>query len=153
MRVSPSQHLAMRDSMFAFVHHVHYLVRDLDAIVDFMSANFEMSPITDEVGSSDHELRESIREARFKVGETIIEFTESLDPESKYGKRLAEHGPHVMHVAWGVRSLDQASARLTANGTRHKVKTGPRGYRTINVDLAEALGTHFQLAEEASQAP
>ena len=134
--------------MFAYVHHVHYLVRDLNAIVDFMSANFGMSPLAEEDGEpTAHELRESIREARFKVGETLIEFTEALDPESKYGKRLAECGPHVMHVAWGVRSLDEASARLAANETKHSVKNGPRGYRTINVDLAEALGTHFQLAE------
>lgn len=134
--------------MFTYVHHVHYLVRDLDATVDFMSANFGMSPLTDEEGGpAAHESRESIREARFRVGETLIEFTEALDPESKYGKRLAEHGPHVMHVAWGVRSLDEASARLKANGAKHAMKSGPRGYRTINVDLADALGTHFQLAE------
>lgn len=136
-------------SEFAFVHHVHYLVADLDATVRFMESAFGMRPIADDAGRAPtHRASESIREVSYRVGETLIEFTQPLVEDSKYGRRLAEHGPHVMHVAWGVASLAGLSERLVAHGVRHELKAGPRGYRTINVDLHDASGTHFQLAED-----
>jgi catechol 2,3-dioxygenase-like lactoylglutathione lyase family enzyme len=137
------------DHAFTFVHHVHYLVSDLDATVRFMESAFGMRPIPDDVGRSpSHGVAEAIREVSYRAGETLIEFTQPLVADSKYGRRLAEHGPHVMHVAWGVPSLDRAGERLSAEGVTHQTKAGPRGYRTINVSLADAFGTHFQLAED-----
>jgi len=134
--------------VFTFVHHVHYLVSDLDAIVDFLDRSFGMRPLAaDASPGEDHADKEAIREARYQVGATLIEFTMPLQADSKYGRRLADHGPHVMHVAWGVPSLDEASTRLAAGGVRHRSQVGPRGYRTLNIDLEDSLGTHIQLAE------
>lgn len=132
--------------MFTHVHHVHYLVSDLEETIEFMEQAFGLHPVTDESAAPRHADEEGIREAQYRVGETLVEFTQPLVAESRYGRRLAEHGPHVLHVAWGVPSIDDASASLSDAQVPHAVKAGPRGYRTINIDLAASGGIHVQLA-------
>ena len=132
--------------MFKFVHHVHYVVRDRDAIVDYIEKNFGMKPEKLVV----YEDR-GMKDALYQVGPTLIEITEPLTPDSGIGQHLAKHGPGVYHVAWGVENLPQVAQDLAAKGNKLRgaggITQSPRGYLTANIEPESSLGLWFQLAE------
>ena len=47
--------------------------------------------------------------AIYKVGPTNFEVTEPLDPDSAMGRYLAQQGPGVYHLAWGVDDVQQVA--------------------------------------------
>ena len=135
--------------MFTSVHHVHYVVRNRDAMVAYIEKNFGLKPTNQEV----HPGRG--KDAMYKVGTTLIELTEPLDPNSPMAKQLAASGPGVWHVAWRVPSVRQAAKELAAKGNKLRGEGGltqsPRGYTTVNIDQASSLGVWFQLAQGAAK--
>jgi methylmalonyl-CoA/ethylmalonyl-CoA epimerase len=132
--------------MFNFVHHVHYVVRDRDAMVDYIEKNFGMKPNKLEVHSD-----RGMKDALYEVGPTLIEITEPLDPSSGIGRHLAQNGPGVYHVAWGVDNLRQVAQDLATKGNKLRGQDGitqsPRGYITANIDPDSSHGLWFQLAQ------
>ena len=132
--------------MFNSVHHIHYVVTDHDAMVEYIRANFGMEPEDLNVIEG-----RGMKDALYRAGETLIEITEPLDPDSGIGRHLAEHGPGVYHVAFGVDNIQQVAADLAAKGNTMRGEGGvtqsPRGYTTANIDPASSLGLWFQLAE------
>lgn len=132
--------------MFKGVHHVHFVVKNRDEMVAYIEKNFGLNPEKMEV----HEER-GMKDALYHAGETLIEITEPLDPESGIAKHLAEHGPGVYHVAWTVDDVRGKAQDLMAAGNKMRGEAGvtqsPRGYTTSNIDPASSLGVWFQLAE------
>ena len=132
--------------MFNSVHHIHYVVTDRDQMVEYIRANFGMEP------EDLHTIEDrGMKDALYRVGETLIEITEPLDPDSGIGQHLAEHGPGVYHVAFGVDDIRQVASDLAAKGNSMRgdggVTQSPRGYTTANIDPASSHGLWFQLAE------
>ena len=137
--------------MFKYVHHVHYVVRDLDAMLDYLEQNFGMKP-NHRRNYEAKGLKAKSKEANYdNIGQTTIQISQPLDDTSHMGKHLKEHGPGVFHVAWGVDSVHAAAIELAAKGNKLGGKDGtgrsPRGYPTCNIDPASSLGVWFQLAE------
>jgi catechol 2,3-dioxygenase-like lactoylglutathione lyase family enzyme len=135
--------------MFTSVHHVHYVVRNRDAMVAYIDKNFGLKPVT----LADHPGRG--KDAMYKVGTTLIELTEPLDPNSAMAKSLARNGPGVWHVAWRVPSVRKAAKDLAAKGNKLRGQGGltqsPRGYTTVNIEPDSSLGVWFQLAQGAAK--
>ena len=131
--------------MFQYVHHVHYVVHDRDAMVMYLEKNFGMKPDHLSEGGL-HE-----KEALYDLGETTIQISEPLDSTSITGKYLAAHGPGVLHVAWAVDNIRKVAKQLAANGNKmldkDGIKQSPLGYLTSNIDPASSHGLWFQLAE------
>ena len=132
--------------MFNFVHHVRILVHDADKMVQYMEENFGMSPVKVQV----YEGR-GMKNAIYQVGQTNLEFTEPLDPNSRMGKFLANEGPGVYHIAFGVDDIKGAAQQVSAKGNKMRGENGlsqsAEGYWTANIDPESALGFPFQLAE------
>ncbi len=132
--------------MFKFVHHVHYVVHDRDAMVQYMEQNFGMKP--DKLVLYEDR---GMKDALYDVGQSHIQITEPLNPDSDIAKHLASHGPGVYHVAWGVDNIRQAAQDLATKGNQMRGKDGvtesPRGYLTSNIDPGSSQGLWFQLAE------
>ncbi len=132
--------------MFNFVHHVRFLVHDRDAMVDYIEKNFGMKPdrlqVYEERGMSN---------AIYKVGPTSFEITEPLDPDSAMGRYLAQQGPGVYHLAWGVDDVRRVAQDLTFKGNQLSgeggVSRSADGYLTANILPESSLGLPFQLAE------
>src|SRR5262245_13728603 len=99
--------------MFKYVHHVHYVVHDRDPMVEYLEKNFGMKPT-----QLNYVERKKVKEALYDAGETQIQFVEPMDPSSAQGKFLAEHGPGVFHVAWGVDDIQKLADDLAANGSK-----------------------------------
>ena len=135
--------------MLRLVHHVHYVVHDRDAMVEYLEKNFGMKPTELVVFE-----KRGFKDALYDVGETQMQFTQPLDPDSHIGRYLAEHGPGVYHVAWGVKDLRKVAAHLVAKGNKMRgrgengVQESPRGGLTTNIALESSQGVWFQLAED-----
>ena len=129
-----------------YVHHVHYVVQNRDAMVEYLDKNFGLKP--------DHLVvyeDRGMKDALYDIGKTHIQITEPLDPTSKIGQHLAKHGPGVFHVAWAVDNIRKTAKELAAKGNKIRgiegILESPRGYLTANIDPASSHGVWFQLAE------
>jgi methylmalonyl-CoA/ethylmalonyl-CoA epimerase len=132
--------------MFKHVHHVHYVVENLDDMMAYFEENFGLTPFE----IVEHPERK-IREALFKVGPTNIQMSEPGDPNSGQGKFLKEHGSGVYHVAWAVDDVPGLAQKLQAKGQRLRNEDGitnsPLGYHTINIERDQTQGLWLQMAE------
>ena len=133
--------------MFKYVHHVHYVVKDRDAMVQYLEKNFGMKP-THLVDTENGKQKDVL----YEIGQTHIQMTEPIDPNCNAGKFLAKHGPGVLHVAWAVDDIGKIAKELAAKGNKIKgnkdgLTDSPRGYHTINIDQSSSHGLWFQLAE------
>ena len=131
--------------MFAYVHHVHYVVQDRDATVDFLEKTFGMKPV-----SVHHNKKDNENEALYEVDKTQIQIVQPLDPSSTQGKFLATHGPGLFHVGWGVDNIQKLAQELTAKGCKtihhekptpnFKVNTSSHGYLNFALDPTTTHG-------------
>jgi len=143
--------------MLKYVHHIHYMVRDRDAMVKYLEENFRMKP--DELIDDTVNAR---KEAMYQIDKTTMQISEPTDPTSTQGQYLAKHGPGVYHVAWAVGTNFQAVvSELVAKGNKFKgldkeqvghvnadsILTSPRtaGYKNVNLDPNCSHGIWFQL--------
>jgi methylmalonyl-CoA/ethylmalonyl-CoA epimerase len=138
--------------MFQYVHHVHYVVHDLDAMIEYMEKNFGLKPDHRELS------KHNGPEAHYNIGRTQIQFTAPTDPESGQGRHLAKHGPGVYHVAWGVDDIGAIARTLAEHniktryqgnegvaGEAHTPRTASHTYVTLNIDPAYSHGVQIQM--------
>ena len=92
-----------------------------------------------------------MKNAIYTVGDTNLEFTEPLDPNSGMGQFLEREGPGVYHIAFGVDGIEEVAQGLAAKGNKMRGENGlshsAEGYMTANIDPESALGFPFQVAE------
>lgn len=136
--------------MFKFVHHVHYIVENRAAMMEYLEKNFGMKPshVEEKIGKA--------KDAIYDIGETHIQITEPVDPKSSSAKFLAKNGPGVYHVAWAVDNIAKAAKDLAAKGNKIRgdeqgLTASPRGYQTCNIDKSSSHGVWIQLAEGSHQ--
>lgn len=133
--------------MFKYLHHVHYAVENLDAIVEYLEKNFDMKPARIERSKGNHPAKEAV----YYAGITEIQVTEPLDTQSALARHLLRHGPGVYHVAFGVKDIENIFQRAVDNGNemrRKAVSVAPRGYKTMNIEPSTSHGVGFQLIED-----
>ena len=85
--------------MFDFIHHVRILVHNADEMAKYIEDNFGLTPEKIQVYES-----RGMKNAIYKVGQTNVEFTEPLDPDSAMGQYPLNlrTGP-VPHGVWRLR--------------------------------------------------
>ena len=150
--------------MFKYVHHVHYVIRDRDAMVEYFLKNFGMKPSQQCIIEPDARFpfQAHMACAYYDVGHTQIQMTQPLDPNSNMGKRLATQGAGVWHVAWAVDNIQKVHQELIAKGNKLRGEDGtprnisrveggamessPHGYDVINIDHSCSHGLRIQLA-------
>ena len=132
--------------MFNFVHHVRILVHNADDMVAYMRDNFEMEPVKVQVYP-----QRGMKNAIYQVGQTNLEFTEPLEPDSGMAQFLEREGPGVYHIAFGVDNIADAAQSLMGKGNKMRGEGGltqsAEGYLTGNIVPESALGFPFQIAE------
>jgi 4-hydroxyphenylpyruvate dioxygenase-like putative hemolysin len=146
MRVVAQRH-QKAGPVFKYLHHVHYAVENLDAMIDYLDKNFGMKPERVEISKGNHPAKEAV----YHAGMTEIQVTEPLDTTSSLAKHLAKHGPGVYHVAWGVKEIEKLFDTAVKNGNdmrRKAVSVAPRGYKTMNIEPSTSHGIGFQLIED-----
>ena len=111
-----------------------------------MTKLFEMTP--------DH-LEEvpdqKVKTAFFPIGESRLEFLESMDPEGPVGKFLQKRGPNIHHVCFEVDDIDAAVKTLVAKGVRmidSVPRQGAHGSRVAFIHPSETGGVLMELSQE-----
>ena len=127
------------------IHHVTYVVESISDMATYMEKSFGIKPI-----STDEFPEQGFKSILFRIGETLVDFFEPLREDTTMARQLKDTGPGVMHVAWGVDSVDAAFKSLQDSGSTMRgdaPAVSPFGYKTANIETDSSLGIHFQLAE------
>ena len=127
------------------VHHVTYVVESISDMAAYMEKSFGINPI-----STDEFTEQGFKSILFRIGETLVDFFEPMREDTTMARQLKATGPGVMHVAWGVDSIDTVFKSLQENGNQmhgDAPAISPFGYKTANIETESSHGIHFQLAE------
>ena len=131
--------------MFTKVHHVTYVVRNVQQMAEYLEKNFGLKPErTDNVGER------GFKSILYRVGPTLVDFFEPTRQDTAMARQLRESGPGVAHVAWGVQGIDRAFRDLKRKGNQMRGEapsTSPFGYKTASIEPGSSQGIYFQLAE------
>jgi methylmalonyl-CoA/ethylmalonyl-CoA epimerase len=97
--------------MIRRIHHINFLVRDLEAAVRQYKALLQV----DEVVLEELPQR-SVSTARFRVGGTWIVLIQPHDPDNIPGRYMEEHGEGFFLISYQTDDLEAESARISENG-------------------------------------
>jgi methylmalonyl-CoA epimerase len=105
------------------IHHVGYVVADLDSALAEMSRAFPLTVTVREV------MEAQGVEALMADGGAggLVELIRPLDPEGAIARFMASRGPGFHHVAFAVPDVDAALADLVARGAEVIDATARRG--------------------------
>jgi methylmalonyl-CoA/ethylmalonyl-CoA epimerase len=128
------------------IHHINFLVRDLDAAETRYRDLLGLGPaIRDELPGR------KVITARFKLGETWLVLVQPTSDAGEPARYLRERGEGFFLISFGVEDLDAAIQRVEQAGARftsEEARTGLEGWRIIDIDPADTFGALLQLAED-----
>jgi methylmalonyl-CoA/ethylmalonyl-CoA epimerase len=95
------------------IDHICFAVKDLDRIMRTYQEDLGLMPTVEYTA-----LSESIRVARYYIGNVAVEFMEPTTPESDVGRFVQQRGEGFFLISYKVDNLDEAMAELRAKGRR-----------------------------------
>ena len=133
------------------IDHVGIAVTDLDAAIQLYETAFGMTCVHTEVNEE-----QGVREAMLEVGSSgsYLQLLAPLSADSPIGKFLERSGPGIQQMAYRVRSVDEVSAHLRAQGMRllyDEAKRGTAGSRVNFVHPKSAGGVLVELVEPGAE--
>jgi len=135
--------------MLSEIDHVGVAVEDIDAALALYRDTLAMPLVHRE-----RVAEQGVDAALLDVGESHVELLEPLDSDTAVGKFLARRGPGLHHVAYRVRSVEQALEALAAAGVRlidERPRTGIRGSRVAFVHPGSTGGVLTEIVQPASE--
>jgi len=132
--------------MLKGVHHINFVVRDLDAAVSRYQALFGL----DNCEYLDHPHR-PVKTARFRIGECWIVLLQPLDNDSPPARHLQQHGEGFFLISYEVDDIDAAMLRVKDNGgslNDEQARPGILNWKVADLDTDSTFGALIQLVEE-----
>jgi methylmalonyl-CoA/ethylmalonyl-CoA epimerase len=127
------------------VHHINFIVADLDAAVQAYQNTLGIGPFEYE------ELPErGVSTARVRVGEVWIVLVSPQCENSVAGRYLEAHGDGFFLMSFGVDNLDQAMVELAQRGALPADRTAHAGildWRVADLETEDSLGIRFHLTQ------
>lgn len=125
------------------VHHINFLVKDLQASVASYEQALGLGPFEFE------DLPErGVRTARVALGDTWLVLVMPTESDSVPGRHLESHGEGFFLMSFGVNDL---AAALAARGHEAvgdtRMRAGVGGWKVADLDTEDALGLRFHLTE------
>jgi methylmalonyl-CoA/ethylmalonyl-CoA epimerase len=91
------------------IEHVAIAVKDIDNSMAMLERIFDLKlDYREQVGST--------KLAMYPVGETFIEFVQTVAPDSRIAKWIAEKGDSIFHLCFEVEDIDEALVELRQKG-------------------------------------
>ena len=117
--------------MFEYVHHIAYVVTDMDDAVRIFGDKFKMELSDRRVTKGER----TVEIATFRCGPTLIELMRPID-HPPLAQFLKEHGPGLHHVAFAMRDLSRGIQELKEKGVfASEPFVAPTGWRIAYFDL------------------
>ncbi len=132
--------------MLRNVHHISFLVADLDKAVQRYKDLFGIESVEVE------ELPDrGVVTARFDVNGVWIVLVQPVDDESEPARVLKEQGEGVFLISFGVDDLEGTRAKLVAKGAIDEsatVRDGLQNWRVIDLNPQAVFGAPIHLTQE-----
>lgn len=131
--------------MISQIHHINFLVSDLDiAVARYRTLFGELTETREDLP------RRGVSSARFKIGETWIVLLQPHDMDNVPGRFMQEHGEGFFMISYRTDDVAAESARLDAAGVAvvdDQPREGLADWRVKDLSFAEWFGVNVQLAE------
>ena len=125
------------------IHHLNFIVRDLDAAIPAWERLLGCS-----VSRRDELKERGVIAARFRLGETWLVLVQPTRDDSVPGRFLAANGEGFFLLSLGVASLVDEAARLGDEVFTGPVRTGADGWQVRDLDPTPVSGIQLQLTED-----
>ena len=129
------------------IHHINFLVRDLEQAVSRYESLFGFP-----VSFREELPARSVKIARFKLGGTWIVLVQPTDSESVPGRHLQQYGEGFFLISYQVDDVRQAAARAELAGISvmdSEPRKGVEDWQVIDLDADDLFGVFSQLTESA----
>ncbi len=131
--------------MLKKVHHINFVVSDLDRAINQYEKLFGVSP------SQRETLEErGVETVRFRVGDMWIVLVQPLDSQSVPGRHLEQHGEGFFLISYQVDDVRHAADTLEARGAKllnRAPRDGLDDWQVIDIAPEDTLGVQSQLVE------
>lgn len=131
--------------MIKRIHHINFIVKDLDKALQRYRVLFG-----DPVGEPEMLPQRGVKLARFKVGETWLILVQPVDDEGIPAQYLKEHGEGFFLISCQVDDVRNATDRVSAQGIRvldQQPRQGLEDWRVMDLSPDDLFGVDFQLVE------
>ena len=132
--------------MLKRVHHINFLVADLDKSIERYKDLFELESVEIEMLPE-----RGVATARFDIDGVWIVLVQPVDDESEPARILREQGEGVFLISFAVDDLEDARDKLVARGAisrSAKARDGLQNWRVIDLNPEAVFGAPVQLTEE-----
>ncbi len=132
--------------MLTGVHHINFLVADLDAAIERYKDLFDLDSI--EVESLPER---GVITGRFELAGVWIVLVQSVDEESEPARVLRQQGEGVFLVSFAVDDLENARQVLVGKGAISEsvqARDGLLNWRVIDLNPESVFGAPIHLTEE-----
>lgn len=119
--------------MFRRVHHIAFVVGDLDAAARRFEDQFGMDRVTRDEMSGDFELELAL----YRLGDTIVELITPTVERGWVYEFWSQHGDGFFHIAFEVADIHRSMAALTAAGIRVKDDEPQEGFDWLVATMDE----------------
>ena len=133
--------------MIKRIHHINFIVNDLDQAVQRYRVLFG-----DPLGGEEFLPQRGVKLVRFKVGETWLILVQPMGEEGIPAQFLREHGEVFFLISCQVDDV-RAAADLVASGGISVLDKQPRqgldDWQVMDLSREDLFGADFQLVESA----
>jgi len=131
--------------MIKRIHHINFIVKDLDAAVQRYRVLFG-----DPVRATESLPQRGVKLARFKVGETWLILVQPLGTEGVPAQYLQAHGEGFFLLSCQVDDVRQAAKTVSSSGIRVldiQPRQGLEDWQVMDLSPEDLFGAAFQLLE------
>jgi methylmalonyl-CoA/ethylmalonyl-CoA epimerase len=131
--------------MIKRIHHINFIVKDLDAAVDRYRVLFG-----DPAAGIEQLVSRGIRLARFKVGETWLIVVQPVGDEGVPAQYLKTHGEGFFLMSCQVDDVRKSAASISAQGIGvldRQPRQGLDDWQVMDLSADDLFGADFQLVE------
>ncbi|NLF42254.1 MAG: methylmalonyl-CoA epimerase [Bacteroidales bacterium] len=124
------------------IEHIGIAVKNLEESIKFYEQTLGLKCYAIE------EVKDQrVKTAFFMVGQTKIELLESTDPEGPIGKFVEKKGEGVHHIAFAVKGIEGALAKLEESGVQLIDKAPRKGAEGLDIAFLHPKSTGGVLTE------
>ena len=127
------------------VHHINFVVADIDASVEAYQNILGIGPFDYEELPS-----RNVTTARVLVGDVWLVLVSPKGEDSVAGRHLKDHGEGFFLMSFGVDDLDRALAELARRGATpsdSRTRSGIHSWRVADLETEDRFGVKFHLTQ------